>query len=309
MASIQKTIEMLRDTDATITAEAIRGLSDLSYAETLVWAGHWETIPTERRLTLITRLGELSETNFDLNFSALARHALKDSDEEVRVAAIEALWYDEEPVLLRQLTEMAVRDDSDEVRAAALSEIGRFLLLGEYGKIGATQSREAQDLAIRLYNDVDEPTIVRRRAIEALGNCTRAGISDLIQEAYESEDVAMKASAVHAMGRSCDSDWSDAVLEELRSDEPELRYEAARAAGELELKEAIPTLSILLDDMDREIRENVVWALGEIGGNAARHLLENALERAQAEDDEEMSEAIEEALETASLVGEDMLFD
>jgi HEAT repeat protein len=309
MASIQKTLEMLRDTEATITAEAIRALSDPSAAEMLVWAAHWESIPTERRLLLITRLGELSETNFDLNFSAVARHALTDSEDEVRAAAIEALWYDEEPILLRRLLDMARRDDSDEVRAEAISAVGRFILLGELGKIGATQAREAQDLAMKLYNDVDEALIVRRRAIEALGNCTRAGVADLIQEAYEMDDVAMKASAVHAMGRSCDQDWADVILDELRSDEPELRYEAARAAGELELKEAIPTLSVLLEDPDREIRENVIWALGEIGGNAARHLLENALERAQLEGDEEISEAIEEALETSSLVGEDMLFD
>jgi HEAT repeat protein len=309
MASIQKTIEMLRDSETTITAEAIRSLSDLSAAEMLILASQWESIPAERRQTLITRLGELSETNFDLNFSTVARHALTDSDEQVRVAAIEALWYDEEPVLLRYLIEMAKNDESDEVRAESISAIGRFILLGELGKIGTTQSREAQDLAIRIYNDVDEPIAVRRRAIEALGNCTRAGVSDLIQEAYDADDVAMKASAVHAMGRSCDEDWSDVILEELRSDEPELRYEAARAAGELELKEAIPTLSVLLEDPDREIRENAVWALGEIGGNAARHLLENALERAQVEGDDELSEAIEEALETSSLVGEDMLFD
>lgn len=309
MASIVKTIEMLRETEATITAEAIRGLSDLSAAETLVMAAHWDTIPQERRLTLITRLGELSETNFDLNFSAVARHALKDSDEEVRAAAIEALWYDEEPALLRQLLTMARKDDSDEVRAEAISEVGRFLLLGELGKIGATLSREAQDLAISLYNDVDEAFIVRRRAIEALGNCTRAGVAELIQEAYDNDDLTMKASAIHAMGRTCDTDWSEIILDELRSDEPEIRYEAARAAGELELSEAIPTLSILLHDPDREIRENVIWALGEIGGNSARHLLEEAHERAELEDDEEMSEAIQEALETSSLVGEDILFD
>jgi HEAT repeat protein len=134
-------------------------------------------------------------------------------------------------------------------------------------------------------------------------------VPELIQEAYEADDLKMRASAVHAMGRSYDQDWGEIILDELLNEEPEMRYEAARAAGELELEEAIPTLGQLLMDEDREVTENAIWALGEIGGDAARRLLEDVLERAEIMDDTELLEAIEEALDSSSLVGRDLEFD
>lgn len=309
MPSFQKTLDVLRDNDSPLTADAVRTLSDISNAEMLVLAAEWNTISAERRATVMERLGELSETNFDLNFATVTRHALHDDDDDVRAAAVEALWYDEDPTLISTLSDLARSDDSDTVRAGALVALGRFILLGELGKIGATYARQAQDVALSIYNDVDDVPDVRRRAIEALGNCTRDGVSELIHEAYEADDIQMKASAVHAMGNSCDPDWVDIIIEELRSDEPELRYEAARAAGQLELDEAIPLLSILLEEPDREIKESAIWALGEIGGNAARHLLENAIESAEFEGDDELVEAIQESLEASSLVGQDLLIE
>ncbi len=309
MSGIHSTLEVLRDAEKPLTAAAIRSLSDITKPEMIILAAHWETIPNERRHTLIARFGELTETNFDLNFSAVTEHALNDQDEDIRREAVEALWYDEEPSLLRKLITLARKDVSDGVREAAVSAIGRFILLGELGKIGPTLAKDAQDLALALYNDVDETIEIRRRAIEALGNCTRQGVADLIQEAYDSDDSRMQASALHAMGSSCDPDWGSVILDELRSEEPEMRYEAAHAAGELQLEEAIPALAELLEDEDREIRESAVWALGEVGGSAARTLLENAHENAELAGDEEMVDAIQEALESASLVGEDLLID
>ena len=50
----------------------------------------------------------------------------------------------------------------------------------------------------------------------------------------------------------------------------------ARAAGELELRDAVRHLGNLLVHEDREVQEMAVWALGEIGGKDARRLLEDA---------------------------------
>ncbi len=309
MPNIEKTLNVLRDEDQSLTAESIYSLTDISTADFNTLKANWNSIPTDRRLLLVQRLSEASETNFDMNFTTVARYALNDGDDEVRRAAIEALWYDESPLLLRVLSDMAKSDPADEVRAEALSAIGRFLLLGELGKLDATLARKTQDIAMAIYNDDDQPIEVRRRAVEALGNCTREGVSELIQESYESDEPHLRVSAVFAMGRTCDEDWSPIVLNELLSDDPEMRYEAARAAGELTLDDAVPDMAQLIRDEDREVMEMAIWALGEIGGSEARHLLENAIEEAQILNDEGLIEAIQEALESASLVGEDMIFD
>ena len=307
--TIEKTLRVLRDSDSTITAAAIYSLSDIGDGDLAEFKAGWLSIPTERRLQLLQRLGEISETNFDMNFADVTRLALADADENIRQAGIEALWYDESPNLMRRLMILAKGDEAENVRAEALSALGRFILMGELGTLDAQSAREAQDVALAIYNDPDELTQVRRRAVEALGNCTREGVAELIQEAYDSDELPMKASALFAMGRSCDDDWADLVLQELTAEDPELRYEAARATGDLELEDAIPVLADLLRDDDREVMEMAVWALGEIGGNASRHMLENASEEAEIINDEGLMEAITEALENASLVGESLRFD
>jgi HEAT repeat protein len=83
----------------------------------------------------------------------------------------------------------------------------------------------------------------------------------------------MRISAVFGMGRSADMRWANIVIAELFSVNPEMRYEAARACGELQLREAVPELEELADDIDREVQEAALWALGQIGGDEARKIL------------------------------------
>jgi hypothetical protein len=96
----------------------------------------------------------------------------------------------------------------------------------------------------------------------------------LISAAYAAPEEKVRISAIFAMGRSADSRWARQVCQELSSPNPELRYEAARACGELQLSEAVSELEELADDADREVQEAALWALGQIGGEKARQILE-----------------------------------
>jgi HEAT repeat protein len=77
------------------------------------------------------------------------------------------------------------------------------------------------------------------------------------------------------MGRSADSRWEQDVKRELFSINPEMRYEAARACGELQVSEAVSMLEELTEDTDTEVQEAAIWALGQIGGDRAREILEH----------------------------------
>jgi HEAT repeat protein len=144
---------------------------------------------------------------------------------------------------------------------------------------------------------------VRRRALEAISNCSRPEVAELIEDAYKDKDTRMMSSAVYAMGRSCDERWEPIIMKELRNSDSGMRYEAARAAGELEIEAAIPLLGKLLDEPDREIIEAAITALGEIGGGEAQRLLKMIADVAEKDGDDELTEAIEEALAAASLAG------
>lgn len=302
----EQTTRILSDPDEPLTAAVIYSLSNISEDDFAQLALGWTSYPVERRRQLIRRLGELSEVNFEVNFDAVNLLALEDPDWEVRVAAIEGLWENESVSLMRHLIALSTSDPITEVRAAAVSALGRFILLGELGKFPEAEATLAQDAALDLLNQADEHIDVRRRALEAIANCGREGLSELIEEAYMEPSLKMRASALFAMGRSCDTRWRSIILDELEGDEPELLYEAARAAGELELSAAVGRLARLLTHEDREVQEMAVWALGEIGNPRARRLLEDAAETAP---DEAFAEAVEEALENAYLVSDGLRFE
>jgi hypothetical protein len=114
----------------------------------------------------------------------------------------------------------------------------------------------------------------------------------------------MRLSAMVGMGRSCDKRWTKIVLDELESGSPAMRYEAALASGHITLRGAVPTLTRLLDDADPQVRDAVIWSLGQIGGDQAKQALLAALEDA----DEDTAAALEDALAEQALSDGDLDF-
>ncbi len=305
--TLNEVLTELGELDQPISGDTIYKMADLNADEYKQLQASWGGIPVERRRALMQRLTETSETNFDMDFGEVIRLALTDLDDQLRAIAIEAAWDDDTPDMATRLIAMASGDIAEDVRAAAVSALGRFILLGELGKYDRDLARRAENIALKLYNDKNEKLQVRRRALESIANCGREGVEGMIDEAYEHRDPQMRASAVFAMGRSCDAKYASIVLRELTSDDPEMRYEATRAAGELELRQAVPYLADILLENDREIMEMAVWSLGEIGGDEARRLLEDVMERADERGDDALAEAVEEALDAANLAGKDLV--
>jgi HEAT repeat protein len=303
----ERTLSVLRDLEAPFTAEAIYSLTDLAGEHLTSFRAVWLDLPPERRRDLITRLVETAETNFELDFSAIIDPALDDPDHLVRVAALEGVLEDSPLSTVRRLMRIAKEDPSTEARAAALQALGQFVLRGELGKLPDAFNLELQDLILALHNDPAEDLDVRRRALEAIGNCGRDGVSGLIRKGYQSGNLLMRVSAVFAMGRSCDDVWTPQIIAELSSEHPELRYEAARAAGELELRPALARLTELAYGDDREIQEMAIWAMGEIGGKDAHRVLSQLAALADSTEDEELADAVAEAQSVATLSGSDLL--
>lgn len=304
--NFSETLEQLR-ADAPITADAIYSLSDLMGENWADFQLVWPNLPVERRRHVIDRLVDTAETNFELDFSPIVHLALTDNDLEVRLRAIEGVLEESGLPTVRRLLTLAQEDTFSEVRAAAAKALGVFVLQGELGKLPERFSQELQDTVLALYNNLDEDLDVRRRALEAIANCGHTSVPELIREAYYADDLPMRVSAVFAMGRSCDERWQPIVLEELRSEYPELRYEAARAAGELELSKALPSLIELAYEGDREIQEVAIWAIGEIGGQLARRALDQLASQAEDAGDDALLEAIQDSQAAAALAGEGAL--
>jgi HEAT repeat protein len=291
--TVEALLQQLADASQPLSVAKLYALSNLERADLARVRAAWPTLLDERRRAILGHLVDIAETNFEVNFTPVFRLALNDSNADVRAAAIEGLWEDEDPALIPVLLNILQNDPSEKVRAAGASALGQFVYLDEIEEIPHAKMEPALQALRAIVSSPGEPLEVRRRAVEALGFSSADDIPDMIRQAYASPDKLMRVSAVFAMGNSADEQWIDTIILELESQLPAMRYEAARAAGELEARSAVGTLARLLDDPDREVQEMVVWALGQIGGKRARSLLAELA----AGDDADLAQVAADAME------------
>jgi hypothetical protein len=290
----------LRDASRPFPAAHLYHLSDLSQNNLAALEAAWPEVPVERRRNVMHDLNELNEANYEVSFDAVFRLGLEDEDAEVRAVAISSLWESEAEDLIAPLIEFMQRDPDAGVRAAAASALGRYVYLGEIEELPAPQLRRIEDVLLAAAQGNDE-TEVRRRALEAVAFSSREEVAPLISKAYAEPETKWRVSALFAMGRTADAVWEPQVRAELQSRLPELRFEAARAAGELELREAVSDLTDLTEDVDEQVREAAIWSLSQVGGDEAEAALQR-LWRQAADDDER--DFIEDALENLDFTNE-----
>lgn len=294
MSSFSDYVQTLADESKRLAMAELRRLSGLDRARAAEFSQVWSSFPVERRRQIVKSLVEIVEDNVDLDFSAVLKICLFDPDEQIRTAAIEGLWEDEESSTALRFLDLLEKDPSEQVRAAAAAGLAPFVYRAEMGELSgstADKLRRGLDAAVARR---EESANVRRRAVEALAYLSSPDIQRLIEETYADSDPKMRASAVFAMGRSCDTAWLDTIVLELSSPSAEMRYEAARAAGELEDERAVRPLVPLLIDADREVRLAAIAALGEIGGAVAKRALEYTLKNGDDEARTAAADALEE---------------
>ena len=294
--------------DHRVPVTHLHWFSDLDTDQACRFRKTFGGLPLDARRRLLEQMAEAAEDNFELDFAAIGRTALDDEDSEVRRLGIEALWESKDAQLGERFLGMLTGDPAEEVRAQAASALGLFVMLHDFEEL---RPELGQRIEARLMAVVQSaaPLEIRRRAVESMGYSSRTEVPDLLRAAIADPQPEMKGSALMAMGRTADSRlWGSTVLGELRNPSPAIRFQAVGAAGSLGLKSAVPELTELLNDSDREIREQAIWALGEIGGERARRALER-LQRSASGGERQLIEEALDNLEFQSGLGEFRLLD
>lgn len=296
--SLDDLLALMQDPERSLPLHRLTELSDLDAGQMERVRAAWARIPSPRRQKLIAEMGRLADEHIEFTFERINRLAMTDPDPEVRRQAICNLWECENPDLVPPLLQALSEDPEEVVRGAAASALGAFVLLGEVEAIPGPLLRRIEDRLLGAMEE-DPSDIVRRACLESLGYSSRPEVPRLIQAAYSSSEEAFQRSALLAMGRSADKPWSAQVLAALNSPSPLLRLEAARAAGELELHEAVSTLVELLEDVNDGVRQAAIWSLGQLGGKEANEALLRLLETSEEESEIEL---LEDALENLAFV-------
>jgi HEAT repeat protein len=300
--SLQDYLGELADSSTPLGVARLVNLSSLVPDEVSAFEEAWRGIDVRRRRQVIHQLIELVEDNVELNFDAVFRVSLSDSDAEVRRSGIRGLWEYEGRDLIPALVARLLEDADETVRSEAALALGRYALKAEFDDIRSSDASMVADALRRAIADPDQTTEVRARAVEAVGARSQPWVLEIIEDAYHSDQHRLRVSALHAMGRSCDPRWLSTLFQELTSDNAEMRYEAATACGSLGDEAAVPHLVPLLRDDDTEVQEAAIQAMGQIGGTEAKRTLEDCL----ASPEERVRDAALAALAEADF-GEDPL--
>ena len=288
-------------TAGTFAYGQLAAFSDLSREHLRQLNHSWLVIALPIRRRLIADAIELAEENVHYRFDRLYRFALSDPNEEIRQLAISGLWEDETRSLLLELIEISQEDTSQDVRAAAISFLGDAVARLRSAGDDADLGDRINELVMHFCGDKTLSTLIRRRAIEAVGGLEQtAETRQVILDAYQHGDQTLEAGAIEAMGRSHESRWRPLVLPILRSADAELRFEAARALGRIGTGDDVPDLSELTLDDDPDVRGAAIHALGDLGGPGAVRVLRNLAADAPESD----REAIEDAIDSAMLAND-----
>jgi HEAT repeat protein len=271
----RETLRIVGDRQRRLVHKELRGLSDIGRDTEVPFLEAWQAIDLERRREIARAMVALAEDNVDVDFRDVFTACLGDSDALVRRVAVEGLWEDDRPRTMRYFLRLLGDDPDDSVRAASATALGRFAYQATLDELQERDVARLRDALVAAAGNLDDSVDVRRRALEGAGYFSGPDIDALIAEAYASGNADLKASALAAIGHSIDPRWLPVLQAELGSAEPALRYEAARASGEwgAEASSLVPQLLPLAEGDDPEVYGAALWALGQIGGDAARRML------------------------------------
>ena len=289
----QKVLDALLDTETLFPPRYLYRFSDLEPDKLVDLKAIWDQIPSWRRKALLEDLEQLFGDDYLLSFEAISRLGLEDSESEIRFLSIRSLFEYDTVDLIPVFLDLMVNDDQEDVRAVTATVLGKYVYEGEVEEIPQRTLRQIEDQLLAVTQGTDS-MLVRRRALKSLGFSSRDEIPALIETAFNHAEFDWVVSAIFAMGRSCDKRWGESVLKMLDHLLPAVRTEAARAAGGIEIPDAVDQLIELLDDDNEEARLAAAWSLSQIGGEGVQEALDMML----AETEEaEQAEFIESAID------------
>jgi len=301
--TITSYVQTIGAADHKLMMRDLKPLSGLGRDEHDAFWRAWQALSPTRREEIAHAMVELAEDNVDLDFNEVLFWCLDDDEASVRTHGIEGLWENDSVRLLRRLILLLRADPAPMVRAAAALALSRYAYQATIDELEPADADAVQQVLLDALHDPQMPLDVRRRSLEGAGYFADLDeVQRQIELAYRSDEQLLRESALVAMGRTLLPRWLPLIERELTSVSPALRYEAARAAGEMadQARTLLPKLATLINDDDAEVVLMTIWALGQIGGEHARRLLQ----RVSKSQDEAYREAASEALEELSLGSE-----
>lgn len=255
------------------------------------------------RFALLERLLQVGAEFGGYDFTVLLAVMTSDDDASVRTLSASGLASCETAGATAALLAVARSDEEEtEVRREAVNGLGEVAMRLELGWAASEAAGEVVGALRSIAEDVREDEQIRASAVSGVGVVTAPWVSELIEEAFESDAAALHLGAVQAMGRSADVAWLPVLEGSLVAEDEDEQLAAVQAIGEIGSEEGAPILLELFDDpsASEELIQAAVAALGEIGSEEAVE----ELQRLRTHPDPAVRETAQSALEEASGLGD-----
>nr|HPL82496.1 HEAT repeat domain-containing protein [Anaerolineaceae bacterium] len=298
---IEKLITQLREDAIPFSPKFLLHFSDLDSASISVLRDSWLSLQVERRRALMVGLAELADLDPLQLFEAAGKVGLEDTDDDVVIAAIDLLFEaDDKHLIDRFIAFLKDKSRKENLRAAAANALVPYYYLCALEELDETVQSKIQNALLEAYEQ-DRSDLVRRRVLETLGYCDKPELKDMILRALALEQVYWTESALLAIGRSMDNSWDQTVIDYFDHENPIILAQAVHAAGLLGIHRARKLLFKMLNlHTDYDVRQEVIWALSQIGGDEVIERLEHF---ANVTDDEDEIELIEDSIEYLEMFG------
>lgn len=305
--SFDEIIENLKDGGATLSSKQIMRLSGLYPNELATLKQNWSKFHTQRIKGVLEDMELLTEDYPGVDFSEIFFLGLDDSNDEVVIVSIEGLWDEEKIEIGRKALTILHANPAPSLHVALsiLSLLGEFIILAELDKIPASLANEIKTDIQTIYKNSPNESL-RQRALEVLAGASDIDLDEAIDKAIHDFNDDWIRSALIAIGKSGKTTWNDYVFDNLDSPLEDLRIEAIRAAGELELQDAISELYANTKDGLKEIRMASAWSLSNYSDKNIQNTLQDMLENVE---DEEEQALIEDAIDNHLVSSEMMSLD
>ncbi len=251
------------------------------------------------RFALLERLHRVSSEFGGYDFTVLFAAMMSDDDASVRTLAVSGLASCETAGATVTLLAVARSEEEDvDVRREAVVALGEVAMRLELGWASSEAADDVVETLRFIAEDVREDEQIRASAVSGVGVVTADWVSELIEEAFESDAAALHLGAIQAMGRSADVSWLAVLEGSLVAEDEDERLAAVQAIGEIGSEDGAPMLLELFDDpyTSEELIRGAVAALGEIGGEEAVE----ELQRLRTHPDPTVRTTAQSALEEAT---------
>ena len=269
----------VKDPDAEVKVAALWAIYDRGSREREAAAGTsliQDADPKVRRAAA----GVLTRNLYIAEALNAALTALADSDAEVRKTAAKSFVYSYrvDTRVTEPFLSALVREQDPEML---------FLLVEFVNRYNSRDPRAVEPILSLLTNEKDH---VRSGAAQALGTLKDRRALGPLTERMKDPYPTVQDRAVAAL-RSIDPTYAEDQiaplvekrLKALKHNEAGVRRVAAYSLGLMKEPRAVPPLIDAIDDRDREVTENAISALGEIGDRRATKPLTAIMKRHQSE--------------------------